>query len=340
MLSLTDCAERGLVPDGAVRLGIRRLLARRLDELAVNCQCDAEPVFAEQLRQAPLAVVTEAANAQHYEVSPDFFQRVLGPRLKYSSCYFETAEDSLASAEEQMLQLTCQRAEIADGMRILELGCGWGSLTLWLAEHYPTARITAVSNSHSQRQFIDAQAASRGLPGIEVITADMVDFEASGEFDRVVSVEMFEHMRNYEMLLQRVSQWLTPQGKAFVHIFCHRSQPYLFQSEGQDNWMGRNFFTGGTMPSEHLFHQFSTHLKIEKQWRVNGFHYWRTCEAWLANLDRQRDELLACFGAEISPREAQRYLQRWRMFFMACAELFRHAGGSEWFVAHYLFARA
>ena len=339
MNSLIALAELGILPDGLIRTGIRRLLRQRLDSIDVDAAAVAERALAEQLRHSPLAIATDEANAQHYEVTPEFFQRVLGPRLKYSSCHFENPGSTLAEAEDAMLELTCQRAAIEDGMQVLELGCGWGSLSLWLAEHYRHSQITALSNSASQREFILARARERGLDNLEVITADMRNFDTRETYDRVVSVEMFEHMRNYELLFEKVASWLNPHGKAFAHVFCHRTTPYLFETAGAGNWMGRHFFTGGTMPSEKLFRQFPRHLQVERQWQVGGLHYWRTCEAWLVNLDRERDRLLDCFGTENDRRTARRCLQRWRMFFMACAELFRCHEGSEWFVAHYLFEK-
>jgi cyclopropane-fatty-acyl-phospholipid synthase len=265
-----------------------------------------------------------------------FFEAVLGRRLKYSCCLFEDGNTSLDVAEESMLRLTCERAEIENGMSVLELGCGWGSLTLWLAEHYPECKITALSNSASQRCFIEHRAYRRKLGNVKVITADMRDFATADAFDRVVSVEMFEHMRNYELLFDRVSNWLTPSGKAFVHVFCHRATPYLFETEGAGDWMGRHFFTGGMMPSEDLFRQFNGHLQIERQWRVSGLHYWRTCQEWLKNAERNRRQILARFQIDLPLREAKLRLERWRIFFMACAELFLYKGGNEWFVAHYL----
>ena len=338
-MNLVELAETSLIPDRVIRVGIRRLLTRRRRSQGVCDPSTASSRFAEQLRTGPLAIETQTANQQHYEVPAEFFCRVLGPRLKYSSCLFETSKSSLADAEETMLELTCQRAGIQDGMRILELGCGWGSLTLWIAEHFPDCQITAVSNSSSQRRFIESRAQSQQLSNIQVITADMRDFSRTDNFDRVVSVEMFEHMRNYELLLRRVSTWLKPNGRAFVHIFCHRDTPYLFETEGATNWMGRHFFTGGMMPSEHLFDQFDEDLSVERQWRVSGLHYWRTCEAWLRRLDQDRAEILAIFRKELPVAEAKKVVQRWRMFFMACAELFRYSDGNEWFVAHYLFQK-
>ncbi len=333
-MNLIHLAETGWLPDPLIRLGIRRLLRKRLDR--------SEPAsfdlgaFVDRLKDSPLAVHTDAANTQHYEAPPEFFQRVLGPRLKYSCCWYDRPDASLAEAEEAMLRLTCERALLEDGQRVLELGCGWGSLSLWMADRYPHSEITSVSNSNNQRRFIESRASERGLTNLRVITADMRDFVPEGPYDRVVSVEMFEHMRNYELLFRRVEGWLEPGGKVFVHVFCHAGDPYLFETDGADDWMGRHFFTGGTMPSADLFDRFDADLRITDRWRVGGLHYWRTCEHWLQNLDRSRDSLLEIVGQDVSPREARLTLQRWRMFFMACAELFRYRSGQQWFVEHYL----
>ncbi|MCA9168033.1 MAG: class I SAM-dependent methyltransferase [Planctomycetales bacterium] len=332
-MNLIHLAERGLVPDSLIRVGIRRLLAKRLREIENTDISD----FVRMISASPLAVATDSANQQHYEVPAAFFESVLGPRLKYSCGLFHERNTTLAESEEAMLQLTCERAEIEDGMRVLELGCGWGSLTLWLAEHYPNCQITAVSNSASQRRYIEDRAANSQLQNVTVVTADMRDFSTTATFDRIISVEMFEHLRNYQDVFRRVAPWLSADGKLFAHIFCHRSTPYLFESDGTANWMGRHFFTGGMMPSEHLFAHFDAHLGIDKQWRVSGMHYWRTCEQWLANADRNRQQILTCFQRDLTPSEARITLQRWRIFFLACAELFRYNGGAEWFVAHYLF---
>ena len=296
MKRLVQLAEAGLIPDALIRIGIRHLLAGRLKSDSPPNPPEGSGTlssFTQQLRESPLAVSTEAANEQHYEVPAEFFRNVLGPRLKYSSCYFASVQASLAEAEDEMLRQTCERAELEDGMRVLELGCGWGSLTLWIAERFPGCEITALSNSASQREFIEGCARDRGLGNMRVITADMREFTTEGRFQRVISVEMFEHMRNFELLFRCVSNWLTPEGKAFVHIFCHRDTPYLFETEGAANWMGRHFFTGGMMPSEDLFSHFDDDLAIERQWRVSGLHYWRTCEAWLENLDRNRSAIMA-----------------------------------------------
>ena len=342
-MNLIDLAERRWIPDALIRAGIRRLLKRRVREDSRLTGADVTrqtEQFVSQLRESPLAIATDAANDQHYEVPAEFFATGLGPKLKYSCCLYETPEATLAEAEEAMLRLTCERAGLADGQQILELGCGWGSLSLWMAEHYPNSQITAVPNSHSQREFIEHACARRGLENLQVITADMRDFEIEEQFDRVVSVEMFEHMRNYEELLHRVSRWLKPNGKLFVHIFCRRELPYIFEIEGADNWMGRHFFTGGIMPSLELFTHFADDLAVAESWTVNGEHYARTCDAWLNRVDSQRANLESLFASHAGRFEARRMLQRWRIFFMACAELFRFADGKEWFVAHYLLEPA
>ena len=337
---MTALAESGYLPDALVRTGIRRLIGKRHAEILRSASSEALGGFVASSRSGPLAIETDSANDQHYEVPAEFFQRVLGPRLKYSGCLFPSEETTLAEAEIEMLRLTCERADLQDGMRILELGCGWGSLTLWMAEHYRSSEITAVSNSASQRKFIEGQAEKLGLGNIRVLTADMRSFETDSQFDRVVSVEMFEHMRNYQLLLNRISNWLCEDGKLFVHIFCHRDMPYFFETEGEDNWMGRHFFTGGTMPSFELLRQFSDDLIVENQWRINGNHYWKTCEAWLTNLDAQKQELVDILKQDCTKSEAWVRLQRWRMFFMACAELFHFRGGDEWFVGHYLLGKS
>ena len=335
-----DLAERGWLSDWLVRVGIRRLLAQRLKKQGsaetANDEKKANELV-DELRQSPIALNTDDANDQHYEIPAEFFKIVLGPRLKYSCCHYSKPTIDLGDAEQEMLRLTCERAQIEDGMDILELGCGWGSLTLWTAEHYPNSRITAVSYSNGQRNFIEKQCHEAGLQNARIITADMRDFTTDEEFDRVVSVEMFEHMRNYELLMRRISNWLTPEGKLFVHIFCHRELSYLFETEGASNWMGRHFFTGGIMPSDDLLLNFQDDLAIEDRWQVNGMHYANTCEAWLRQLDDNRPQVNSLFESLVETRHARVAVQRWRMFFMACAELFKYGGGNEWYVAHYLF---
>lgn len=333
LLSLAiEGVERGWVPDFAVRSAIRDLCAARLRQTAG----ESTEQFVEQLRGSPIALATDKANEQHYEVPAEFFAQVLGLHRKYSCCYWLPGVESLDEAEAAALRETCSRAEIADGMEILELGCGWGSLSLWMAEHYPQSRITAVSNSASQRQFIEGEAARRGLGNLRVLTADMNTFDADGPFDRVISVEMFEHMRNYEQLLERIAGWLKPDGKLFVHVFCHRKHAYPFESEGAANWMGRYFFTGGIMPSQDLLCRFNRDLQVSQQWLWSGGHYQKTAEAWLTRLDARQADIMPIMRETYGPAEAGRWFQRWRLFFLAVSELFGYRGGSEWFVAQYL----
>ncbi len=341
-MSLIDLSERGYLPDALIRVGIRRLCAKRLaDERAGELEGSHER-FREQLgrlRSSPVAIHTEAANRQHYEVPPRFFELCLGRRLKYSSCYFPTGRESLNDAEEHMLRLYGQRAELTDGQDILELGCGWGSLTLWMAEHYPGSRILAVSNSRPQREHIESRCRALGLHNVRVLTQDVNHLVLDQQFERVVSIEMFEHMRNYEVLMSRISGWLRPGGKLFVHIFCHRELMYPFETGGDDDWMARHFFTGGLMPAADTLLYFQRELHLQEQWRVCGTHYQRTAEAWLANQDRHRDELLPVLEGAYGKDDAPLWHQRWRMFWMACAELFGYRGGNEWMVAHYRFER-
>lgn len=340
---LLGIAERGLLPDVVLRLGIRRRCAARLHEErdgGPSAQAERKARLISMLRRSPVAIETAAANTQHYELPPAFFEHCLGPRLKYSCCYYPRGDESLAQAEEAMLALCAERAELTDGQSILELGCGWGSLTLWMAEHYPNARITAVSNSHSQRHHIEAQCRARDLTNVRIVTADANELELkTGSFDRCVSIEMFEHMRNYQILMRRISDWLVPGGKLFVHVFAHRTLPYPFQTAGADNWMGRHFFTGGLMPSVDTLLHFQSSLAIEQYWLVDGKHYQRTANQWLARQDSGHEEVMAVLR-EAYGENASLWFQRWRMFWMACAELFGYAKGQEWLVAHYRFARA
>jgi len=334
--------ERGRVPDRLVRWGIRRLCEQGLRDRRREFgepSTEATKRFIRECQTRPIAPDSDRANDQHYEVPAEFFALALGPHRKYSCCYWGEGIDSLDAAEAAALAITCERAELADGMRILELGCGWGSLSLWMAERYPGSQITAVSNSASQRRWIEARADERGLGNLHVITADMNDFEIDGPFDRVVSVEMFEHMRNHPALLERIHRWLRPGGKLFVHIFCHRSMPYLFRTDGAANWMGRHFFTGGMMPSEDLLPACSDAFLLDAHWRWSGVHYEKTCNAWLERTDRCRNDILPILEGTYGEAEAGRWLQRWRVFFMACAELFGYRDGEEWYVSHYRFRR-
>lgn len=336
-----ELAERGYLPDLVIRAAIRSLCQRRL---ANPLDGQADKYFA-SLRDGPIALLPEAANSQHYELPPEFFHIVLGPQRKYSCCLWAQDAITLADAEDASLAETAAHADLQDGQLILELGCGWGSLSLWMAERYPSSRIVAVSNSSAQQATIRAAANERGLVNLVVMKADMNDFNpavnglAANEFDRVVSVEMFEHMRNYERLLGRIAGWLHPDGKLFVHLFCHRELNYAFDVEGPTNWMGKHFFSGGMMPSVSLLHSFDGDLEVAREWRWNGQHYSRTALAWLENLDRHRAQVLPILRHTYGRSNGMRWLQRWRIFFLAVAELFAVHSGSEWFVAHYLMER-
>jgi cyclopropane-fatty-acyl-phospholipid synthase len=340
-MSLIELCERGYLPDPLARFGMRRLIGQRLRDEARHGAA-RRAALVRELRDSPVAIHTQDANAQHYEVPAEFFRLHLGPRLKYSCCLYGPEAQTLAQAEEAMLELYVQRAGLVDGQRILDLGCGWGSLSLWLAQKFPRARVTGLSNSAGQRAFIEAQARERGLANLRVVTADIAEFEfapADAAFDRVVSIEMFEHMRNYGALLAKIARWLKPDGQLFVHIFAHQQLAYPFEVKDGSDWMSRYFFTGGLMPSKDLLAEFQDALQLHRQWWVDGTHYERTANDWLAGLDARRAQVLEVFRAAYGAAEAALWVQRWRMFYMAVAELFGYRGGREWGVAHYLFVR-
>lgn len=337
-----DWTEQGRLPDAFVRAGIRRLLRARLKEIRADC-CEAVGVaqrrFIDEMERAPIALTPHKANEQHYEVPAEFFSLVLGAHRKYSSCVWPAGVVDLTQAEEAALIATCERAAIMDGQTILELGCGWGSLSLWMAQRFPASRVTAVSNSESQGDFVRGQARQRGLLNVDVVTCDMNRFRAEQTYDRVVSVEMFEHMRNWRVLFDRIHDWLVPGGKFFMHVFCHRSAPYLFLDNGPGDWMSRYFFSGGMMPSDDLPLWFQQRLHLANRWRWNGKHYQRTADAWLANMDSRRDEIWPILESTYGRHQAALWWMRWRIFFMACAELFGYDDGRQWWVSHYLFER-
>ena len=337
-------AESGRLPDPLIRFGIRRLVKGRLrderagGELAMRARHASR---LDALRESAIALDTDAANTQHYEVPAGFYECVLGKHLKYSACWWNPRTTELDAAEAAMLELYASRAELTDGQTVLDLGCGWGSLSLWLAARHPRSRITAVSNSTSQRTFIEARARNRGLENLRVVTADVNSLRfAPHAFDRVVSIEMFEHVRNYEQLLRHIARWLKPDGRLFVHIFCHRELLYPFEVDGEDNWMGRHFFTGGLMPSIDTLCAFQRDVKLLERWLVPGTHYAKTARAWLDNLDTHRQRATAALLPLHGREDVDRAVQRWRMFFMACEEQFGYRDGAEWQVAHYRFAPA
>lgn len=341
-MSMIQWAEKGWVPDRLIRYGIRRLCEERLrGELALVRQSDKD--FKEQriegLRNSAIAVETDAANEQHYEVPAAFYQQVLGKHLKYSACWWDKDTKTLSEAEHAMLALYAKRAELEDGQQVLDLGCGWGSFSLWAAPRYPHSNFVAVSNSSSQREYIEGRAQELGLSNLTVRTCDVNQLSFDQDFDRIVSVEMLEHVRNYDALFSRIRGWLREEGKFFVHIFCHRELVYPFETAGENNWMGRYFFTGGLMPSMDTFAKVQQHLKVDAQWPVNGEHYARTAEAWLENMDEHKEAIQAVFAETYSAAESRLWVQRWRMFFMACAELFGYQNGEEWLVCHYRFSR-
>jgi cyclopropane-fatty-acyl-phospholipid synthase len=333
LASTLTAFETAPVPDMLRKQAVAWLVAGARKRLATAPQ-GLERQFAQAMAEHPIATHTDEANAQHYEVPSGFFERVLGPRLKYSSCFYEHAHSTLAEAEVRALELTCEHADLQDGHRILELGCGWGSLSLWMAQHYPNALITAVSNSATQRSHILAKAAARGLDNLRVVTADMNDFNTDQRFDRVVSVEMFEHMSNWRALFARVRGWMNPDARAFIHVFTHRSTPYRFDPTDKSDWIAQHFFTGGVMPSHGLIRQFPDLFEVEQEWVWNGGHYQRTALDWLANFDNRIDEIRPILAATYG-KDARIWEKRWRLFFLATAGLFGDSGGREWAVSHY-----
>ncbi len=339
---ISSLLSKNLLPDSLIRFGIRRLLAQRLrDERKANAEEQQAHLMSliDRLKQSPIAVNTQDANEQHYELPTEFFSLVMGKHMKYSSGYWKDATVSLDRSEEDMLELTAERAALSDGQRILELGCGWGSLSLFMAQKFPNAKITGVSNSRTQKEYIDAMARKRGLNNLTIITADMNTFTTDQKFDRVVSVEMFEHMRNYERLLAKVASFLAEGGKLFVHIFTHKQYAYLFEVKDETDWMSKYFFSGGIMPSDHLLLYFPEHFAIERHWHVSGLHYHRTSEAWLHNMDANESTVKKILAKTYGEENVTRWWVYWRVFFMSCAELWGYRNGEEWIVSHYLFGK-
>jgi cyclopropane-fatty-acyl-phospholipid synthase len=331
--TLIGTAERVPLPDTIIRAAIHRFCSQTATRLASESSA-RDAAFASQMAARPIAEHTDAANAQHYEVPAIFFAKVLGPNRKYSSCFYKGEASTLQEAEEEALRQTVEHAELAGGQSILELGCGWGSLSLWMARQFPTSQILAVSNSNSQREYIEEEAAKRGLKNLRVATADMNSFAPDAQFDRIVSVEMFEHMMNWRQLLARLRSWLKPEGRLFVHVFTHRAGSYLFDRTNPEDWIAQHFFTGGVMPSHHLIRQYADLFEVEKEWRWSGAHYQRTARDWLANFDSHTAEIESVLR-KVYGLDTALWMRRWRWFFMATAGLFGYGNGDEWGVSHY-----
>ena len=339
---LIKLAENGTLPDFLIKKGIKNLCNDRLKwakSLGPDKLHEHNQEWIEELKQSPIALVPEKANEQHYELPPSFFDIVLGSNLKYSSGYWPTNQTTFDESEVEMLELSCKRAELKDKQDILELGCGWGSLTCFMAQKFPNSKITAVSNSKDQKKHIEARCKKLNLTNIEVITCDMNDFDIDKKFDRVVSIEMFEHMRNYGILLNNISKFLNDEGKLFVHIFTHHTLMYPYVDNGPGDWMAREFFSGGQMPSHNLLLNFQEDLKIEKTWKINGTHYSKTSYAWLNKMDNNKKEIIEIFNDTYGKDNSKMWFQRWRIFFLSCAVMFGMENGTEWGVSHYRFRK-
>lgn len=331
-------AENAPLPDFMLRTGVFALVGRTRRVLA-SLPGSYEEAFAREMERFPIAEHTDAANEQHYEVPAAFFALALGPRRKYSSCLYLEENQTLEGAEIDALDETVKHAALEDGQNILELGCGWGSLSLFMAERFPRAKITSVSNSASQRAYIEGEAKKRGLANLRIVTADMNVFQIEEKFDRIVSVEMFEHMANWRPLFTRMRGWLKPEGRVFIHIFTHKSQPYRFDRNDKSDWIAQHFFTGGIMPSHGLIRQFPDLFHVEKEWKWSGMHYQKTADHWLENMDRNEAEVRKVFQP-VYGGQTELWINRWRLFFLATSGLFGHANGSEWGVSHYLLRAA
>lgn len=339
---INSLLEKNLIPDSLIRFQIRNLLKQRLrEEKKANSELQQSHLMQliDELKNSPIAIETNAANEQHYEVPTEFYQFCLGKHLKYSSGYWKEGVTDIDTSEKDMLELTCERAELQNGQSVLELGCGWGSLSLYMAQKFPKSQFTVISNSKTQKLYIDEQANSRGLNNLTVLTVNINSFQLAQQFDKVVSVEMFEHMRNYQKLMKLVASHLKPNGKLFVHIFTHQSFTYKFEVKDESDWMSKYFFTGGIMPSDDLLFYFNDDLRVEKHWHVSGIHYSKTSEAWLSKMDKHKQQILPLFEKTYGANQALKWWVYWRIFFMACAELWAFNNGEEWIVSHYLFSK-
>ena len=332
--------SRGLIPDFLLRRGVRSQGKQRLLMMKKGNPINEYKDFLEEASSGDIAIHTNDANNQHYEVDSEFFQYCLGKNLKYSSCYWNEDTSGLDEAEENMLELYCKRAEVKDGMDILDIGCGWGSLSLFLANKYPQCNITGVSNSTSQKNFIDNEASKRSLENLKIITSDINDFSSSKQFDRIISIEMFEHTKNSKKLLDSINSWLKPEGTFFMHVFAHKDNPYYFDSNQNNAWMAKYFFTGGMMPNHNLFKDLKSQLSYQKSWMLSGNHYEKTSNAWLDKMDSNKEKILELFKKDNDNKTAKKKFHFWRLFFIACAEIFGYAKGSEWCVSHHLFKKS
>ncbi|EQC45982.1 cyclopropane-fatty-acyl-phospholipid synthase family protein [Bacteriovorax sp. Seq25_V] len=336
-VTLDSLVEKGVLPDFVLRYGIRSLLKERLSELEASGM-DGKMGFINELKKSHVAIMEELANVQHYEVPTDFFKLCLGKRLKYSCAYYETGDD-LNNAEDRMFEKVIERAGLQDGQKVLELGCGWGSFCLYLARKFPNSTFVAISNSKTQKIYIDSICEREGIKNLEIRTANVANLELEETFDRIVSVEMFEHMRNYKELLNRIHGWLNSDGKLFIHIFCHREFCYPYEVKDDTDWMAKYFFSGGIMPSYDIFEQVGSNMKLASKWKVNGYHYHRTCEDWLKNMDANKEQVFSLFEKAYPPGEAKKWFNYWRVFYLACSELFKYDGGDQWFVGHFLLEK-
>ncbi len=326
------------MPEWLMRYGMRRLLKARLQQEIDGGEIRQKAAL-KAFVESPVAVNTNEANEQHYALPPEFMETVLGGRLKYSSGYWSETASTLDDAEIKSLELVEKRAKLEDNMSILELGCGWGSFSLWAAERYPNAKVVSVSNSALQREYIEKKAQKLGFNNLRVITADINTFSIDETFDRIVTIEMLEHVRNHASVFERISNWLKNDGRFFVHVFSHRQYAYPFEVDGNRDWMARYFFTGGIMPSHNLFRNYDKHIKIEQDWQLSGIHYKKTLDAWLHNMEAAKPKVLEIFRKTYGNDQAKVWFHRWRMFFMACSELFGYLEGEEWGVSHYVFKK-
>ena len=331
---------RGLIPDWILRRGVRSQGKERLNMMNKVDSTKEYSKFINEASTGNIAVNTDDANNHHYEVDSEFFKYCLGKNLKYSCCFWDENTLDLDAAEDNMLEIYSKRAEITDGMNILDIGCGWGSLSLFLAQKYPKSEITGVSNSSSQKIFIDSVASERNISNLNIITRDINDFRTEEKYDRILSIEMFEHTKNTKKLMNLINDWLNPNGLFFMHVFAHKENPYYFDRDQKNAWMAKYFFTGGMMPNHNLFKDLKSNLEYQKSWILSGEHYERTSNAWLDKMDQNKSKILSLFERSNSSSVAKRKFHFWRLFYIACAEIFGYDNGNEWVVSHHLFKKS